>query len=281
MALGSCGSAGSRKVDKFALWPKTTRRDAARFGESTANSSMRAHRHPAVDASLSAGRSGATGAASTCLLHCCFRRHVPLPCRTASAATHTRHHRRPAFTCSASVEALGDAPAEAAAQLLSTSPSLSTAASAASDAASAAASASQYVPPPLAVEDWQLWVGFLAGLAPVAIATFEFGKRIAIQRQCAVCAGSGRVTKTINKQPRLVKCVACGGFLPWVSWKLFLQDTQRVGNGGALRLPRGQKQLLYDVDAAVAASRDMAAKAKAVGPRDGETGADGGEEEPQ
>ena len=132
------------------------------------------------------------------------------------------------------------------------------------------------------MEEWQIWVGFLAGLAPVAIATFEFGKRIAIQRQCAVCAGSGLVTKTINKQPRLVKCVACGGFLPWVSWELFLRDTQRVGNGGALRLPKGQKQLLYEVGAAVAASKDMAAKAQAA--RDGGGGGeseDNGPEEPQ
>lgn len=122
------------------------------------------------------------------------------------------------------------------------------------------------VPPPL---DWQVWVGFLAGLAPVVIATLEFGKRIVIQRQCAACAGSGLVAKTINGEPRLVKCVACGGFLPWVSWRLFLRDTQRlqrVGNGGPLRMPRGQAAAmaqpglpLYDVDAAKRASQAVAA----------------------
>jgi hypothetical protein len=218
---------------------------------------------------------GATGATS------CLGRHhrscgpqAPHTARSASAATHATHRHRHTLTCSAA-GGLGDAPAVAAAAVLSTSPPLL-----AQDAVAAAAGQTQYVPPPLVVEDWQLWVGFLAGLAPVVIATFEFGKRIAIQRQCAVCTGSGLVTKTINKQPRLVKCVACGGFLPWVSWKLFLQDTQRVGNGGALRLPKGQKQLLYNVAAATAASKDIAARAEQAG-RSGEGGDDGDEEAAQ
>lgn len=29
----------------------------------------------------------------------------------------------------------------------------------------------------------------------------------------------------------------CGGFLPWVGWKEFLQYTNEVGNGGPLQRP--------------------------------------------
>ena len=232
-----------------------------------------------IDATPSACRVHTTGATSACHHHKSCGLLAPPTARSASARPHARHRRRHALPFSAA-GGLGDAPATAAAHLLSFTPLASIAAASAPDAAVAAAAAasSQYVPPPLVVEEWQLWVGFLAGLAPVVIATFEFGKRIAIQRQCAVCAGSGLVTKTINKQPRLVKCVACGGFLPWVSWELFLRDTQRVGNGGALRLPKGQKQLLYDVAAAVAASEDMAAKAQAAGGDGGESQGDGPQE---
>jgi hypothetical protein len=54
--------------------------------------------------------------------------------------------------------------------------------------------------------EWQLWVGFVGGLAPFVIALYEFTKRIVIQRQCAVCAGSGLVQKGRFKR----KCPACG-----------------------------------------------------------------------
>ena len=95
----------------------------------------------------------------------------------------------------------------------------------------------------------------------MVIASYEFGKRILIQRRCAVCSGSGLVSR--GGSGRLVKCTACGGFLPWVSWRLFLRENVRPGNGGSLRLPKGQTHqsgLLYDVDAAVEASRQMAAR---------------------
>ena len=46
------------------------------------------------------------------------------------------------------------------------------------------------------------------------------------------------------------KCTSCGGFLPWQSWKLFLTDTQRPGNGGVVRFPKGQKSVFFDVAAA-------------------------------
>ena len=39
------------------------------------------------------------------------------------------------------------------------------------------------------VEAWQLWFGFIAGVSPFAIAAYEFGKRVLIQRRCALCAG--------------------------------------------------------------------------------------------
>jgi hypothetical protein len=156
--------------------------------------------------------------------------------------------------------------------LATASTSADAALTAAAAAAAAAASTTHYVPPPMEpVADWQIWAGFVAGMAPIVIATYEFGKRILIQRQCAVCTGSGLVAKTIRGERRLVKCVACGGFLPWVSWKLFLRDTtrmQRVGNGGALRLPRGQSAAmarglpLYDVESATRASQEIAANAE-------------------
>jgi hypothetical protein len=58
--------------------------------------------------------------------------------------------------------------------------------------------------------EWQLWVGFVGGLAPFVIALYEFTKRIVIQRQCAVCAGSGLVQKGRFKR----KCPACGTTAP-------------------------------------------------------------------
>ena len=108
---------------------------------------------------------------------------------------------------------------------------------------------SHYVPPP--VDTWQLYAGFLAGLFPFILASYEFGKRLLIQKQCAVCGGCGLVS-TSGAKPRMVKCKQCGGFLPWQSWERFL--TSEVGNGGPLRQPRDQKSVLYDVDAARQAS---------------------------
>ena len=111
---------------------------------------------------------------------------------------------------------------------------------------------------PAPVEAWQLWFGFVSGLSPFVIAAWEFGKRVAIQRACAVCGGSGLVTTTRGTTARKVKCRACGGFLPWESWERFL--TSEVGNGGVVRAPMGQKSALYDVAAATRASREVAAR---------------------
>ncbi|GBG80242.1 hypothetical protein CBR_g30607 [Chara braunii] len=64
---------------------------------------------------------------------------------------------------------------------------------------------------------WEVAVGAVAGVVPFVIAAVEFGKRIAAQRRCHVCGGSGLVLK--GRYYR--KCGACGGFLPWLSWKRF------------------------------------------------------------
>ena len=106
---------------------------------------------------------------------------------------------------------------------------------------------------PEAVQTWQLWFGFFAGLSPVVIAAWEFWKRARIQRGCARCAGSGLVVVGVGDEKRKVKCASCGGFLPFESWSRFFSSDP--GNGGRLRAPRGQTRVLYDVDASVEASR--------------------------
>ena len=83
------------------------------------------------------------------------------------------------------------------------------------------------------VEAWQLWFGFIAGVSPFAIAAYEFGKRVLIQRRCALCAGSGLVEVERSRGARLVKCTACGGFLPWQSWERFLSSEAGERGRGA------------------------------------------------
>ena len=94
------------------------------------------------------------------------------------------------------------------------------------------------------VEPWQLWFGLWIGLSPFVIAAYEFGKRILIQRQCELCSGSGLIQK--GRYAR--KCTSCGGFLPWQSWGQFF--TSEAGNGGVVRVPKGQTSVFYDVEAA-------------------------------
>ncbi|XP_041996747.1 uncharacterized protein LOC121746863 isoform X2 [Salvia splendens] len=65
---------------------------------------------------------------------------------------------------------------------------------------------------------WQIVVGAIAGVAPFVVAGVEFSKRIVEQRNCKVCRGSGLVLRD-NKY--YFRCPACGGFLPWQSWKRF------------------------------------------------------------
>ena len=53
---------------------------------------------------------------------------------------------------------------------------------AAAAAATTAAAGAAYVPGPVKV-GWEVWVGFVAGVVPFAIASFEFGKRIVSGRR--------------------------------------------------------------------------------------------------
>ncbi|KAK9842214.1 hypothetical protein WJX81_000923 [Elliptochloris bilobata] len=109
-------------------------------------------------------------------------------------------------------------------------------------ACAAADAASAYVPGPVNVGP-EIYAGALAGVIPFAIGSWEFGKRILIQRRCAVCSGSGLVQR--GKFYR--KCPECGGFFPWQGWRKFFTSTAAPGNGGPLRQPRGQTSILYKV----------------------------------
>ncbi|XP_027170021.1 uncharacterized protein LOC113769902 [Coffea eugenioides] len=72
--------------------------------------------------------------------------------------------------------------------------------------------------PARAVVTWQIVVGALAGITPFMVAGIEFGKRIVKQRQCGECKGSGLVLRT---DQQYIRCPACGGWLPWQSWRRF------------------------------------------------------------
>lgn len=108
------------------------------------------------------------------------------------------------------------------------------------------------------IEPWQLYFGFFAGIAPFIIAAYEFGKRILIQRKCALCQGSGLIRKGEYSR----KCTACGGFLPWESWERFLDvgTAAKIGNGGRVRVPEGQTSVFYDVEKTVLASEKRKAR---------------------
>ncbi|KAK9833912.1 hypothetical protein WJX74_009758 [Apatococcus lobatus] len=90
---------------------------------------------------------------------------------------------------------------------------------------------------------WEVIVGAVVATVPLIVASYEFGKRILIQRRCPVCKGSG----LIARGRFLRKCSQCGGFLPWQGWKTFFLSTAAPGNGGPLRQPRGQTGVFYKV----------------------------------
>lgn len=99
------------------------------------------------------------------------------------------------------------------------------------------ATASAYVPPVVGPE---IWIGSIVALIPIVWATIEFTGRIKTQQQCLVCSGSGLVyiTKSGNEIKRPRKCWNCGGFLPWLGWRMFFFSTfTDVGNGGVLQRP--------------------------------------------
>ncbi|CAL5228818.1 g12019 [Coccomyxa viridis] len=100
----------------------------------------------------------------------------------------------------------------------------------------------KYVPGPVEVGP-QIWVGAIAATIPFVIGSWEFAKRIIIQRRCQKCGGNGLVMK--GRFAR--KCPECGGFFPWQGWKRFFTSTALPGNGGPLRQPRGQTSIFYKV----------------------------------
>ena len=93
-----------------------------------------------------------------------------------------------------------------------------------------------YSPPEVGSD---IYIGSFVSLIPIVWATYEFGSRLVIQRQCLVCNGSGLTTLTRagTTLDRLRKCWCCGGFLPWVGWKEFFFANKEVGNGGPLQRP--------------------------------------------
>eukprot|EP01031_Cornospumella_fuschlensis_P038838 gene38838-47234_t len=96
---------------------------------------------------------------------------------------------------------------------------------------------STYTPPEVGPE---IWVGSFVSLIPIVWATIEFTGRIRTQQKCLVCNGSGLVytSKSGIKLNRPRKCWNCGGFLPWLGWKMFFLSTfTDIGNGGVLQRP--------------------------------------------
>jgi hypothetical protein len=88
-------------------------------------------------------------------------------------------------------------------------------------------------PPP------EIWAGSIVAVIPIVWASFAFAERIRTQQACLVCKGTGLVyvTKSGSELQRARKCYNCGGFLPWLGWKMFFLSTFAPGNGGALRQP--------------------------------------------
>mmetsp|Transcript_31896 Transcript_31896/g.42124 ORF Transcript_31896/g.42124 Transcript_31896/m.42124 type:complete len:202 (-) Transcript_31896:241-846(-) len=94
----------------------------------------------------------------------------------------------------------------------------------------------------------EIWVGLVAGLFPFVWAAYEFWKRIDVQQRCGVCGGSGLVLSgpTGQKYSQARKCYACGGFIPFVSWKRFWLANLAVGNGGILQRPAANYEELSE-----------------------------------
>lgn len=95
-----------------------------------------------------------------------------------------------------------------------------------------AADLTQFVPVEVSQE---IWIGAIIATLPFVWATKTFGTRIIVQRECLVCKGSGLVyiTKKGNTLTRARKCWSCGGFLPWLGWKMFFFSSFfDIGNGG-------------------------------------------------
>lgn len=79
-----------------------------------------------------------------------------------------------------------------------------------------------------------------------------------IQQRCQVCAGKGLVPSSREGAKYVRKCPQCGGFFPWVSWKLFLTSTAAPGNGGPLQYPKGQDSVFFKVGMGTRSGRGWA-----------------------
>ena len=128
-----------------------------------------------------------------------------------------------------------------------------------------------YIPSPYTPGP-EIWLGALLPTLVFLLGSYEFGKRILIQRRCAVCSGTGLVdvpfspgsSSSSSPNPsssppsfRKVKCRACGGFFPWESAEKVFSAATRPGNGGPLRQPQFPRQtsVLYRVPSAEEARR--------------------------
>lgn len=100
-----------------------------------------------------------------------------------------------------------------------------------------------FVPPEVSQE---IYLGAIIATLPFIWATKTFGTRIVVQRECLVCKGSGlvSVTKQGSALTRPRKCWSCGGFLPWLGWKMFFFSSFfDIGNGGPLLRPAKDYEL--------------------------------------
>ncbi len=91
----------------------------------------------------------------------------------------------------------------------------------------------------------EIYAGSIIAVLPIIYATVLFTQRVNTQRNCEVCKGSGLVYQSSKGNPlkRPRKCLNCGGFLPFISWKyFFFTSFTDPGNGGVLLLPRKTKE---------------------------------------
>ena len=162
-------------------------------------------------------------------------------CRNTRRGCTGRPHHNSVVSGQTDVPAAGLTAMLTALLLSSTQP-----ASAMEETVQAAGTATKYVPSPMEGPTWQVYVGAIVGVIPFIIATYEFSKRVIIQRRCRVCNGTGLVLKGTSKYYK--KCRACGGFLPWLGWRAFLTGSfTGIANGSPVLPPEGQTSVFYKI----------------------------------
>jgi len=95
----------------------------------------------------------------------------------------------------------------------------------------------------------EIFVGSAVALVPIIWGSIEFISRIKTQRACLLCEGSGLVyrTRSGSQLTRPRKCWSCGGFIPWLGWKMFFMSTAYdPGNGGPLQRPSADYDEIND-----------------------------------